>query len=155
MRRLESVWVTLDWQASARKRRERTGCLAWICWLALHLHLTLNELSSLCLDKKNPFGKTHPDSKAEKCLRVFQMNFFLLAFGQKCPGNLGQLAWHYTRSKFFNAEGSGQDPTSRGGTSPSETSATRLPGVGGQSDSSPKDTIAPSAQDSADMRHLA
>lgn len=78
------------------------------------------------------------------------MNFFFLVFGQKCLGNLGQLTRYYTRSKFFNAEGSGQDPTSRGGTNPSEASATRLLRVGGPSDSSPKDAIAPSARDGAE-----
>lgn len=49
----------------------------------------------------------------------------------------------------------GKIPTGRGGTSPSEASATRLLGDGGPSDSSPKNALAPSAQNGADKRRLA
>lgn len=47
------------------------------------------EWNSLCLDKKKPFGKTHPDSKVEKCLRISEINYSLLALGPKVPGKLG------------------------------------------------------------------
>lgn len=49
------------------------------------------ELTSLCLGKKRPYGAAHPDSKIEKCLRVISnmKNHALLAFGPKCLRNLG------------------------------------------------------------------